>query len=102
MNYSSKNNRNYTVDLFKFISSILIIGIHTNLFVDINDTLNFAVVDIICRLAVPFFAVCSGYFLSKSLAKNEFRAKPIKKQEWKMIILHSNLDKDRLDVIWCV
>ena len=81
--------RNYTIDLFKFISSILIIGIHTNLFVDINDTLNFAVVDIICRLAVPFFAVCSGYFLSKSLAKNEFRAKPIKKQEWKLIKLYA-------------
>lgn len=89
MNYSSKNNRNYTVDLFKFISSILIIGIHTNLFADINDTLNFAVVDIVCRLAVPFFAVCSGYFLSKSLAKNEFRAKPIKKQEWKLIKLYA-------------
>ena len=81
--------RNYTIDLFKFISSILIIGIHTNLFVDINDTLNFAFVDIVCRLAVPFFAVCSGYFLSKSLAKNEFRAKPIKKQEWKMIKLYA-------------
>ena len=83
------NDRNYTIDLFKFISSILIIGIHTNLFVDINDTLNFAFVDIICRLAVPFFAGCSGYFLSKSLAKNEFRAKPIKKQEWKMIKLYA-------------
>lgn len=89
MNSSSKNNRNYTIDLFKFISSILIIGIHTNLFVDINDTLNFAVVDIICRLAVPFFAVCSGYFLSKSLAKNEYGAKPIKKQEWKLIKLYA-------------
>ena len=81
--------RNYTVDLFKFISSILIIGIHTNLFVDINDTLNFAVVDINCRLAVPFFAVCSGYFLSNSLSKNEYGAKPIKKQEWKMIKLYA-------------
>lgn len=83
------NDRNYTVDLFKFISSLLIIGIHTNLFVDINDTLNFAFVDIICRLAVPFFAVCSGYFLSKSLSKNEYGAKPIKKQEWKMIKLYA-------------
>ena len=83
------NNRNYTIDLFKFISSILIIGIHTNLLIDINDTMNFAFVDIICRLAVPFFAVCSGYFLSKSLAKNEFRAKPIKKQELKLIKLYA-------------
>ena len=83
------NDRNYTVDLFKFISSLLIIGIHTNLFVDINDTLNFAFVDIICRLAVPFFAVCSGFFLSKSLAKNEYVAKPVKKQEWKLIKLYA-------------
>ena len=83
------NNRNYTIDLFKFISSILIIGIHTNLFVDINDTLNFAVVHVICRLAVPFFAVCSGYFLSKSLAKNEYVTKPVKKQEWKLIKLYA-------------
>ena len=83
------NDRNYTIDLFKFISSILIIGIHTNLFVDINDTLNFAFVDIVCRLAVPFFAVCSGYFLSKSLSKNEYGAKPIKKQEWKLIKLYA-------------
>lgn len=81
--------RNNTIDLFKFISSILIIGIHTNLFVDINDTLNFAVVHVICRLAVPFFAVCSGYFLSKSLAKNEFVTKPVKKQEWKLIKLYA-------------
>ena len=83
------NDRNYTIDLFKFISSILIIGIHTNLFVDINDTLNFAFVDIVCRLAVPLFAVCSGYFLSKSLAKNEYGAKPIKNQEWKLIKLYA-------------
>lgn len=80
--------RNYTIDLFKFISSIFIIGIHTNLFVDINDALNFAVVDIICRLAVPFFAVCSGYFLSMSLMKNEYGAKLIKKQEWKLIKIY--------------
>lgn len=83
------NNRNNTIDLFKFISSILIIGIHANLFIDINKTLSFAAVNIICRLAVPFFAVCSGYFLSKSLAKSEYEAKPIKKQEWKLIKLYA-------------
>ena len=82
------NDRNYTVDLIKFISSILIIGIHTSLFSDINNTLSFAVVHIVCRLAVPFFAVCSGYFLSKSLVKNEYGVKPIKKQEWKLIKLY--------------
>lgn len=38
---------------------------------------------------MPFFAVCSGYFLSKSLSKNEYGAKPIKKQEWKMIKLYA-------------
>ena len=41
------NDRNYTVYLFKFIFSILIIGIHTNLLIDINDTMNFAVLTLL-------------------------------------------------------
>ncbi len=41
----------------------MIIAIHVNLFWDSNDSLNVFIVDILCRFAVPFFAVCSGYFL---------------------------------------
>lgn len=55
--------RNATLDLAKFIASWMIVAIHTALFADVNETLYFCVVHIVCRLAVPFFAICSGYFI---------------------------------------
>ena len=61
---SASAQRNTTIDLAKFIASLLIIGIHANIGSDINDTLRFLVVDILCRLAVPFYAVSTGYFLA--------------------------------------
>lgn len=57
--------RNPAVDLVKFIASLLVVAIHTSLFSDVSETLYFVTVQIICRLAVPFFAVCTGYFLGK-------------------------------------
>lgn len=57
--------RNQTIDLSKYIASILIIAIHSKLFADINSILNFVTVDIISRLAVPFFAICTGYFMTQ-------------------------------------
>ena len=63
-----KVTRYIAIDFVKYIAAILIIAIHTALFQDINSTLYFAVVHIICRIAVPFFALCTGYFMaSKSI-----------------------------------
>ena len=58
-------NRHYSLDLAKYVASIMVVAIHTGLFSDVNHILNFAVVNVLCRLAVPFFAVCSGYFMGK-------------------------------------
>ena len=55
--------RNAAIDLAKYIASIFIIGIHTGFFSDINQTLAFVFQNIIFRTAVPFFAVCTGFFL---------------------------------------
>ena len=55
--------RNKTIDLAKYIASLMVIAIHVRLFEDVNETLDIFVVDILCRLAVPFFAICSGYFM---------------------------------------
>lgn len=59
--------RNTVIDCAKYIASLLIVAIHTGLFSDVNDTLYFVVVQILCRLAVPFFAVCTGYYLAQQL-----------------------------------
>lgn len=59
--------RNATVDVAKYIAALLVIGIHTNLFSDVNETVHFAFVQIVCRTAVPFFAVCTGYYIGCKL-----------------------------------
>ena len=66
----------------------MVIAIHTNLFHDADETLNFFVVQIVCRLAVPFFAVCSGYFLTRKIlaesGENHWR---IFIKQWKKLLL---------------
>lgn len=58
------------IDLFKYMSSILVMIIHTTPLVAINSELNYAIVDGLCRLAVPFFFISSGFFLQKKVRKN--------------------------------
>lgn len=84
--------RNSAIDLAKFIASIMIAAIHTGLFSDVNETLYFVVVHIVCRVAVPFFAVCSGYFLASRLEFGEtlFRSeynKDIFLKQWKKLVV---------------
>lgn len=65
--------RNAAIDLAKYIASIFIIGIHTGFFSDINQTLAFVFQNIIFRTAVPFFAVCTGFFLLPRLCDTKKR-----------------------------
>lgn len=58
------NERYSTIDFIKYIASVLVIIIHTHPFMNICSSLEFISVNIISRMAVPFFAICTGYFLS--------------------------------------
>ena len=78
-------SRNSAVDLAKLIASWLVIGIHTALFSDLDDRLYFIIVHVVCRFAVPFFAVCTGYFLTKSL-RQEDKSAAIMLRQWKKLI----------------
>lgn len=85
-------NRNVTVDLSKYIASLMVIAIHCDLFYDINTRLNFFTVNILCRLAVPFFAMCTGYFLSSKLSFNDKldktkKNKQIVLKQWKKLFV---------------
>ena len=54
-------HRDNLIDIAKFIASILVIAIHTGVFSETNMVVwQF---DLIARLAVPFFVVCTGYYL---------------------------------------
>lgn len=56
------NTNNNAIDVMKFICAILVVIIHAPPFISYNETANFIIVEIIARIAVPFFFVCAGYF----------------------------------------
>lgn len=87
---STSAQRNTTIDLAKFTASLLIIRIHTNIDSDINNPFRFLlVVDILCRLAVPFFAVSTGYFLASRWGEESKQNKTLLlRQENKLIKLY--------------
>ena len=60
--------RNTTLDLAKYIAALMVIGLHTRFLAEISETANFIVTQILFRVAVPFFAVCTGYLLAPKLS----------------------------------
>ena len=57
----SENKANSSIDLAKFIASILIFSMHANA---LGDFLRASVVlELLARWGVPFFFICSSYFL---------------------------------------
>ena len=81
------NSRNNTIDLAKFIAALLVVAIHTSLFRDVNQTLYFVFNELFCRLGVPFFAICSGYFLCQKV--NDRQRHIVRRQEWKLIRIYA-------------
>lgn len=80
--------RNKTIDLSKYIASVLIIAIHSKLFTDVNNTLSFVTIDIICRFAVPFFAICTGYFMTEKCDNKGYEEnKHFFWKHWKKLII---------------
>ena len=77
----------------------MVVATHMELFSDVNETLYFTVVHIGCRVAVPFFAVCSGYFLAtrfefgETLCRSAHNKGVFLKQWKKLVILY---------VVWSV
>lgn len=60
------NKRNQSIDLFKFIFSICVIMIHTQLFKN-NNIAYITITMGLARLAVPFFFITSGYYFYQKL-----------------------------------
>ena len=58
-----------TIDLWKFIFAFAVISLHANPFASLSPTLNWYIESLFTRLAVPFFYVTSGFFISLKLKK---------------------------------
>lgn len=75
--------RNNTIDIAKFIVALLVIAIHTALFRDVDERLYFIFNELICRLGVPFFAICTGYYMCKQISNRGWNG--VIKQEKKLL-----------------
>jgi len=54
--------RNRTIDFFRFIFSIMVVAVHTDLFADISIPVFYVTTMGLMRAGVPFFFIVSGYF----------------------------------------
>lgn len=63
--------RNQSIDLIKFIMSICIIAIHSQIFKTINPTLYNIIPMGLLRIAVPLFFVISGYYYFQKIQQRQ-------------------------------
>ncbi|MBQ9023724.1 MAG: acyltransferase [Bacilli bacterium] len=68
------------IDLFKFIFSICIVALHTEIFYNHINNFSWYIIHGIFRLAVPFFFVISGFFYCNKCLKDEIHVKNITKK----------------------
>lgn len=82
-----------SIDLFKFICSILVFCVHIPLFDgDISPVmhyLNFGIQHYLARIAVPFFFVSSGYFLFRKMTLDHLDYERIKSYCFKILRLYA-------------
>lgn len=52
------------LDILKYISSILIILFHINIYMKVVYKIDFIITDVITRLAVPFFFTIAGFLIA--------------------------------------
>lgn len=64
-------HRNNTIDIFRYFCALLIVGIHTAVFSDISSPMSFAAINVLSRIAVPFFFAVAGYYFSEKLLRGE-------------------------------
>lgn len=59
------------VDISRFMMACLVIAIHMPPFLGVNSELNFWFENYVVRLAVPFFFMCTGFFVFGSIRMSD-------------------------------
>lgn len=69
--YLSGKKEYRAIDFAKFIAAFLVAAIHIPPLEDCSPWLSHEVQQVICRMAVPFFFLCTGFFLGGKLCDRE-------------------------------
>ena len=83
------------IDLMKFLCAILVFLIHFPLFTPplggelsvLENYINFGLQQYLCRLAVPFYFVCSGFFLFRKMPNQNLNIDRVKNYCFKLVRL---------------
>lgn len=70
-----KKERYYYVDVMRMVCALLVVMMHTAPLEGINENINFFLLQIVGRIAVPFFFICTGYFLYNKLESDNVKQK---------------------------
>lgn len=71
------------MDYVRMAAACMVVAIHTYPFISINETLEFIMTHILCRTAVPYFFMVTGYFVLPKAVENEGYFKEyLKKTGW--------------------
>lgn len=89
---AGKQNYN-CIDLAKFVCSIMVVIIHVAPFGEADEpslmsNLNYFFQNYLARVAVPFFFICSGFFLYKKTTLESFSIEPTKKYVLRILVLY--------------
>lgn len=83
----NKKDKYELIDIMKFICAIFIVGIHAGIMRDENSVFQWQVLNVLFRIAVPFFFIASGFLFGKKYLKNKEKLKDnSKKQVVRLII----------------
>lgn len=72
------------VDLCKFIGSLFVVSIHTEIFKSFSDTFNNYYFNFPTRIAVYFFFIASSYFFFKGIIFEDGKIKKCKENSYKL------------------
>lgn len=84
-----KSKQYGAIDIARYISALLVVCIHVYPFADISETFNLFFIQTICRLAVPFFFVVSGYFFFRKWQEDEeANYLHFRRYEWRILKIY--------------
>lgn len=75
------------IDIMKFICAIFVVGIHAGIMSDKDSVFEWQFLNVVFRLAVPFFFIASGFLFGKKYLKNKNKLKENSINQIKRLII---------------